>query len=69
MTTRIPTLIVGGTGYVAGELLRLVAQHPQLELKGVSSESQAGTAIGTAFPHLAPIRGDTPFVAQAELAP
>ena len=68
MTTRIPTLIVGGTGYVAGELLRLVAQHPHLELRGVSSESQAGTAVGTAFPHLAPILGDSPFVTQAELA-
>lgn len=68
MTGRIPALIVGGTGYVAGELLRLVAQHPQLALKGVSSESQAGTRVSAAFNHLAPVVGDLDFVSQAELA-
>ncbi|MBN8279532.1 MAG: N-acetyl-gamma-glutamyl-phosphate reductase [Gammaproteobacteria bacterium] len=68
MSTRVPTLIIGGTGYVAGEFLRLVAQHPGLELAGVSSESQAGTAVSAAFPHLAPVVGDLPFVTQAELA-
>ena len=68
MTDRIPALIIGGTGYVAGELLRLVGQHPGLTLAGVSSESQAGTAVSTAFPHLAPVAGELPFVTQAELA-
>ncbi len=68
MGTRTPTLIVGGTGYVAGEFLRLVSQHPGLELAGVSSESQAGTAVRAAFPHLAPVVGDLAFVTQAELA-
>ncbi len=67
MTNRIPTLIIGGTGYVAGELLRLVGQHPGLELAGVSSESQAGTTVSAAFPHLAPVISDLPFVTQAEL--
>jgi N-acetyl-gamma-glutamyl-phosphate reductase len=68
MSSRTPALIVGGTGYVAGELVRLVAQHPQLELAGVSSESQAGTPVSAAFPHLAPVVRDLPFVTQAELA-
>lgn len=68
MSTRVPALIVGGTGYVAGELLRLVGQHPHLELKGVSSESQAGTRVSAAFPHLAPVVREMPFVTQAELA-
>lgn len=68
MSTRTPTLIVGGTGYVAGELVRLVAQHPQLELAGVSSESQAGTPVSAAFPHLAPVAKNLPFITQAELA-
>ena len=67
MNTRTPTLIIGGTGYVAGELLRLVGQHPGLELAGVSSESQAGTAVSAAFPHLAPVVRDLPFITQAEL--
>lgn len=68
MTNRIPALIIGGTGYVAGELLRLVGQHPGLALAGVSSESQAGTAVSAAFPHLAPVVGELPFVTQGELA-
>ncbi|MCL4721839.1 MAG: N-acetyl-gamma-glutamyl-phosphate reductase [Gammaproteobacteria bacterium] len=66
--TPVPTLIVGGTGYVAGELLRLVAQHPGLQLAGVSSESQAGSPVSASFPHLAPLLRDTPFISQAELA-
>lgn len=68
MSQRIPALIVGGTGYVAGELLRLVSQHPGLELTGVSSESQAGSAVSAAFPHLAPVVKDLSFVTQAKLA-
>jgi N-acetyl-gamma-glutamyl-phosphate reductase len=68
MSNRTPALIIGGTGYVAGELLRLVGQHPGLELAGVSSESQAGTPVSAAFPHLAPVVKDMPFVTQAELA-
>ena len=68
MTARIPTLVIGGTGYVAGEFLRLVGQHPGLELAGVSSESQAGSAVRAAFPHLAPLVGDLPFITQEELA-
>jgi len=68
MSNRIPALVVGGTGYVAGELLRLVSQHPHLDLQGVSSESQAGTEVSASFPHLAPVVRDLPFVTQAELA-
>lgn len=38
--------IIGGTGYTGGELLRLVLNHPALELKYAVSRSQAGKAIG-----------------------
>jgi len=68
MNKSIPALIIGGTGYVAGEFLRLVGQHPVLELAGVSSESQAGTPVSAAFPHLGPVVRDLPFLTQAELA-
>ena len=68
MSERIPTLIVGGTGYVAGELLRLVAGHPQLDLHGVSSETAAGTSVSAAFPHLAPVLKAEGFITQADLA-
>ena len=68
MSERIPTLIVGGTGYVAGELLRLVAGHPQLDLHGVSSETAAGTSVSAAFPHLSPVLKAEGFITQADLA-
>lgn len=68
MSERIPTLIVGGTGYVAGELLRLVAGHPQLALHGVSSETAAGTAVSAAFPHLARLLKAEGFITQVDLA-
>jgi N-acetyl-gamma-glutamyl-phosphate reductase len=38
---------------VAGELLRLLAGHPFLEPVAVVSESQAGEAVESSFPHLA----------------
>lgn len=64
MTTRIPTVILGGTGYVAGELLRLVLGHPQLEVAGILSDSQPGEPVAKAFPHLAPVLGDLRFVSE-----
>ncbi len=48
----IPTFVLGGSGYVAGELLRLLATHPVLELAGVLSGSRAGQPVAAAFPSL-----------------
>jgi N-acetyl-gamma-glutamyl-phosphate reductase len=52
VTERTPTIVLGGTGYVAGELLRLTAGHPRLALAAVLSDSQPGSAVAAAFPHL-----------------
>ncbi len=60
-------MILGGTGYVAGELLRLVALHPQLEIAGVMSDSQPGKSVAKAFPHLAPVLGDLRFTSESDL--
>jgi N-acetyl-gamma-glutamyl-phosphate reductase common form len=48
----IPAFVLGGTGYVAGELARLIAGHPRLALKAILSDSQPGGSVGAAFPHL-----------------
>ena len=56
-----PVVILGGTGYVAGEMLRLVAQHPHLRLGASVSTSQAGQPIRASFPHLKPAVGDACF--------
>lgn len=54
MSEKIPAIVLGGTGYVAGELLRLIAAHPHVELKAALSDSQPGEPIAKWFPHLAP---------------
>ncbi len=37
--------IIGGAGYTAGELIRILLNHPQAELRAVQSESQAGLRL------------------------
>ncbi len=44
--------VVGGTGYTGVELLRLLALHPQVQLKAVTSRGAAGTLIADLFPNL-----------------
>jgi N-acetyl-gamma-glutamyl-phosphate reductase len=46
------TIVLGASGYAGAECLRLVAGHPNLTLAAAISESQAGRAIGSVFPHL-----------------
>jgi N-acetyl-gamma-glutamyl-phosphate reductase len=60
--TTIPTIVLGGSGYVAGEFLRLIASHPHLALGGVVSSSQAGEPVAKTFPHLTPTFPTEQFV-------
>ena len=46
------TVVIGGSGYIAGELLRLLAVHPFLRDLAPISESKPGTLVEEAFPHL-----------------
>ncbi len=50
--TKIKVSIAGGTGYTAGELLRILYQHPQAEVVSVSSTSKENQAYHTAHPDL-----------------
>jgi N-acetyl-gamma-glutamyl-phosphate reductase len=59
--TSVPAVVLGATGYVGGELLRLIAMHPLFELLAAVSESRAGEPIAETFPHLAATCGDTRF--------
>jgi N-acetyl-gamma-glutamyl-phosphate reductase len=45
MSGATPAIVLGGTGYVAGELLRLIAVHPELEVAAILSDSQPGAPI------------------------
>jgi N-acetyl-gamma-glutamyl-phosphate/LysW-gamma-L-alpha-aminoadipyl-6-phosphate reductase len=44
--------IIGGTGYVGGELLRLLLMHPQAEVTMVTSRQSAGEFIFNIHPNL-----------------
>jgi len=52
MSETWPVIVVGGSGYVAGEMLRLVAGHPRLRLNAAVSTSRTGEPIAVSFPHL-----------------
>jgi N-acetyl-gamma-glutamyl-phosphate reductase len=67
MTERVPTIVLGGTGYVAGELLRLLAAHPVFSPAGILSDSKPGEPVASAFPHLACIYPDTRFKSRLEI--
>jgi N-acetyl-gamma-glutamyl-phosphate reductase len=44
--------IVGGTGYTGVELLRLLANHPEVRVQVITSRSNAGTPVAEIFPNL-----------------
>ena len=52
MAGKIKIGIVGGTGYTGVELLRLLARHPQAELKVITSRTEAGMPVADMFPNL-----------------
>lgn len=51
--------IIGGAGYTAGELLRLLINHPEVEIAFVHSSSQAGKKISDVHAGLA---GETELI-------
>ncbi len=77
MTERVTVTIVGGSGYVGGELLRLLVSHPHVTVRQVTSRSQAGKFVHGAHPNLRTVtdlrftsldeveRADVLFLAQA----
>ncbi len=52
MTEKTIVSIVGGSGYVGGELLRLLLFHPSVTIKQITSVSQFGKFVHTAHPNL-----------------
>ncbi len=66
MTTTVS--IVGASGYTGGELLRLLLDHPQVEVRQVTSERNAGNFVHFTHPNL---RGRTrlQFVSASEIEP
>jgi N-acetyl-gamma-glutamyl-phosphate reductase len=48
----IRVAVIGGSGYTGVELLRLLSQHPQVQLAAITSEQSAGKDVGQVFPSL-----------------
>jgi len=62
MNGKIPVTIWGATGFAGGELLRIIARHPYMEVAGAISRTKAGTPIGTVHPHLRHAYPDLTFI-------
>lgn len=52
MTAKLTVSIVGGSGYVGGELLRLLLFHPHVRVQQITSASQSGKFVYQAHPNL-----------------
>ena len=66
MNKKIPVIIWGATGFTGGELLRIIARHPYMEVVGAVSRSKAGNPIGATHPHLRFAYPNTNFISPDE---
>ncbi|TDN38224.1 N-acetyl-gamma-glutamyl-phosphate reductase [Hymenobacter sp. UV11] len=64
MSKLVKAGIVGGAGYTAGELVRLLLHHPQVEIGAVVSSTQAGQPLHSVHDDLL---GDTDLTFASEL--
>ena len=58
----IQVAVAGASGYMGGELLRLLLRHPEVRLAAVTSERSAGMPLARLVPSL---RGHAPLVLEA----
>lgn len=49
----IKVTVIGASGYTGAELIRLLLNHPQIEIKSLIASSNAGKSIAEIYPHLA----------------
>lgn len=48
----VSVAVSGASGYAGGELLRLLASHPNVQIGAITAHSNAGTRLGALQPHL-----------------
>ncbi|MGF1553656.1 MAG: N-acetyl-gamma-glutamyl-phosphate reductase [Paracoccaceae bacterium] len=56
--------VLGASGYVGAELVRLIATHPRLDIAALSAERRAGETMARVYPHLRHL--DLPTLARIE---
>ncbi|MBL8088004.1 MAG: N-acetyl-gamma-glutamyl-phosphate reductase [Chthonomonas sp.] len=61
LSKTIPTLVLGGSGYVAAEVMRLLLGHPNFRIEAVISTTHADQRVDEQFPHLAGAARDLAF--------
>ncbi|WP_171207558.1 MULTISPECIES: N-acetyl-gamma-glutamyl-phosphate reductase [unclassified Ruegeria] len=44
--------ILGASGYTGAELVRLIAEHPNMDIVALAAERKAGLSMAQVFPHL-----------------
>lgn len=51
----VSVAVAGASGYAGGELLRLLLEHPEVEIGALTAAGSAGATLGEHQPHLAPL--------------
>jgi len=49
---RVRIAVLGASGYTGAEIVRILANHPQFEIKVMTADRKAGEQFGSVFPHL-----------------
>ncbi|WP_029068868.1 N-acetyl-gamma-glutamyl-phosphate reductase [Jonesia quinghaiensis] len=52
MHMTVTVAVAGASGYAGGEVLRLLAAHPHVNIGAVTAHTQAGARVGDVHPHL-----------------
>ena len=60
---KIEVAVVGATGYAGGELLRILATHPSVNVKFAVARAEAGKPVTDMYPHLRGFLDGLSFVA------
>lgn len=68
MSDKARVSIIGGSGYAGGEVLRLLLDHPHVEIAQVTSESNTGKYVHALHPNLRK-RTTLKFASAAQLEP
>lgn len=53
MSKKINISVIGASGYTGAELIRILLNHPKVEIKSLVAESNAGKDIAEIYPHFA----------------
>ena len=63
---KIKVGIIGGAGYTGGELIRLLVNHPSVDVAFINSKSNAGKPVHSVH---ADLIGETDLVFSAQVSP